>query len=131
MAVVSAAAVDARRDPGALGVEGHVLAGDAGREALPPEVRRLTGEEVVDIWTVYVTSLTTGPETLLHGDLHIGNTYVVPDGEGGFLDWQVLCSGNWTQSALTETDRRRHEEDLVGEYLASLEVRVKDRPSID
>lgn len=138
MAVVSAAAVDARRDPGALGVEGHVLAGDAGREALPPEVRRLTGQELVDIWTAYVTSLTTGPETLLHGDLHIDNTNVLPDGEVGFLDWQVLCRGNWThdvgywiQSALTETDRRRHEEDLLGEYLAFLEVRVEDRPSID
>ena len=29
------------------------------------------------------------PQTFLHGDGHIGNTYVLPDGTGGLFDWQV------------------------------------------
>jgi Ser/Thr protein kinase RdoA (MazF antagonist) len=33
------------------------------------------------------------PQTLLHGDAHFGNTYVLPDGTGGLLDWQVSARG--------------------------------------
>jgi hypothetical protein len=69
----------------------------------------------------------SGPQTLLHGDTHVGNTYTLPDGSLGFLDWQLVRTGNWSYdvgyfvtSALTEADRRTHERDLLDHYLAEL-----------
>lgn len=32
-----------------------------------------------------------GVGTLVHGDDHLGNLYVEPDGRTGFLDWAVVC----------------------------------------
>jgi hypothetical protein len=103
------------------------------------EVRKLTGEELVgNVWARYIGGLNTGPQTLLHGDAHIGNTYVLPDGEIGFLDWQVVRQGHWShdvgyfvQGALTEADRRRSEGELVEEYRGSLDVPVDERPTAE
>ena len=84
---------------------------------LPDEVARYDGDEIVDLWVRFVSSLTTGSMTLLHADLHIGNTYVLPDDEVGFLDWEVTRRGNWSQDlgyfvigALPEADRRSSQE---------------------
>jgi hypothetical protein len=68
-----------------------------------------------------------GPQTLLHGDTHIGNTYTLPGGEVGFLDWQLVRTGHWSYdvgyfvtSALTPADRRAHERPLLEHYLDHL-----------
>ena len=73
---------------------------------------------------------------LLHGDPHIGNTYMLPDGELGFLDWQVVRQGCWAhdigyflQSALTTSDRRVFERDLIEEYRTALSVAESERPT--
>src|SRR3546814_7238951 len=75
-----------------------------------------SSDQIVAFWTRYVGSLGRGPVTLLHGDAHVGNTYVLPDGSVGFLDWQVVRRGCWSQDvgyflvgALTQDDRREHE----------------------
>src|ERR1700712_1663292 len=89
----------------------------------PGEVMSLTMDRLVDsVWKPYIRSLTTSPQTLLHGDPHIGNTYVMPGGEVGFLDWQMARRGNWSldvgyflQGALTIEDRRNHERALLAE----------------
>lgn len=106
--------------------------------ALPPEITKYSGNEIVGLWSRYVASLTQGPVTLLHGDAHIGNTYVLPDGDVGFLDWQVLRRGEWSQdvgyfliSALTEEDRRKNEADLLDVYRGSLQVPECERPTAD
>jgi hypothetical protein len=109
------------------------------RDALPDAVRRLSGDALVDtVWADYLDTLTTGPQTLLHGDPHIGNTYTLPDGDVGYLDWQVVRRGNWShdvgyfiQGALTEDDRRRHERDLVEEYRTALDLGAGERPTAD
>lgn len=72
------------------------------------------------------------PHTLLHGDTHIGNTYVLPDGTGGLLDFQLMVRGPWchdlTYLIITGLDidvRRQHERELITLYcdtLASLGV---------
>jgi sulfur transfer complex TusBCD TusB component (DsrH family) len=106
---------------------------------IPGEVQRRSGEELVgDIWARGVGTLTMGSQTLLHGDPHIGNTYLLSDGEVGFLDWQVVRRGNWShdvgyfiQSALTPEDRRASEVDLVEEYRRSLEIPDPDRPTAE
>ncbi|BBX15587.1 aminoglycoside phosphotransferase [Mycolicibacterium duvalii] len=104
-----------------------------------PEVLALNGTELfVDVWARYIGTLTTSPATLLHGDPHIGNTYVLPGGEVGFLDWQMVRRGNWSldlgyflQGALTIEDRRRTERDLLDEYRAALHLPDETMPSRD
>ncbi len=98
-----------------------------GRPSLPPEVRAWSGDDVVDLWVTFVDTLDAGPLTLLHGDAHIGNAYVLPDDTVGFLDWQVVRRGNWSQDvgyflqgALTTADCREHERALVVTYAESL-----------
>jgi Ecdysteroid kinase-like family len=109
---------------------------ERGAHALPQEVTKRPGREIVALWCGYVASLTEGSMTLLHGDAHIGNTYVLPDGDVGFLDWQVLRRGEWSQdvgyfliSALTAEDRRKNEAALLEEYRRTLQVPEEQRPS--
>jgi hypothetical protein len=56
------------------------------------------GKTVDELWEALWKAqqmLASGPQTLLHGDPHIGNTYLLPDGRGGFLDWQLMVKGRW------------------------------------
>ena len=81
----------------------------------------------------------TLPQTLVEGDMHIGNTYLLPDGSGGLLDWQLTCRGHHMHdvsylvtTALSIADRRAHEQDLVRFYLDRLAVEgVKSVPSFE
>jgi hypothetical protein len=106
-------------------------------KAIPSEVATLSGEEIESgYWARFIGSLGHGPPTLLHGDPHIGNTYVLPDDKVGFLDWQVLRRGNhsvdlgyFLQGALTVDDRRASEADLVEEYRNALELPGGERPT--
>jgi hypothetical protein len=70
---------------------------------------------------------TQAPTTLLHGDPHLGNTYLLPGERGGFLDWQLTMRGSWAHdvtyllvTALPTEVRRQHQHDLIGEYLDQL-----------
>jgi hypothetical protein len=65
----------------------------------------------------------TLPQTILHGDAHYANTYRLPDGTGGLLDWQVNARGflmhdigYLIQTALSVNARRWHERELLGYY---------------
>jgi hypothetical protein len=67
------------------------------------------------------------PQTLLHGDTHLGNTYFLPDGRGGLLDWQLMVRGHamhdvhyLVTTGLSIADRRAHERDLLRYYLDAL-----------
>jgi aminoglycoside phosphotransferase (APT) family kinase protein len=103
------------------------------------EILSLTGEQLfIDIWARYIGTLTAPktPQTLLHGDPHIGNTYVLPDDDVGFLDWQMARRGNWSldlgyflQGALAIEDRRRSERDLLDEYRGALTLPAEELPS--
>jgi len=105
----------------------------------PAAVMALSIDQLVeDIWKPYIRSLTRAPQTLLHGDPHIGNTYLLPGGEVGFLDWQVLRRGNWSldlgyflQGALTTEDRRAHEGALLAEYRDALGLPAAELPDMD
>ena len=89
----------------------------------PASVHALTIENLIeDVWKPYVRTLTVGPPTLLHGDAHVGNTYLTPAGDVGFLDWQVARKGNFAldlgyflQGAITTEDRRAHERELLAD----------------
>ncbi|SNQ52258.1 conserved hypothetical protein [Frankia canadensis] len=75
---------------------------------------------------------------LVHGDAHVGNTYLQADGHVGFLDWQVIGVGHWAHdvnyfliSALDLPVRREHERDLLAHYLKSLAEHGVAAPGID
>jgi hypothetical protein len=100
------------------------LAGDA----MPRELRAHDGDALLALWARYVDLLDRDPVTLLHADAHIGNTYVLPDGDVGFLDWQVSRRGNWSQDvghffqgAVVEADRRASEHAMLDAYLDELD----------
>ncbi|MBU8833527.1 phosphotransferase [Mycolicibacterium goodii] len=107
----------------------------------PPSVQALTIDHLVEgIWKPYIRTLTASsePQTLLHGDAHIGNTYLTSDGDVGFLDWQVARRGNFAvdlgyflQGALNTHDRRAAERELLVEYRGSLGLPAAETPSMD
>jgi hypothetical protein len=77
------------------------------------------------------------PTTLLHGDPHLGNTYLLPGERGGLLDWQLMMRGSWAHdvtyllvTALAPEIRRTHQRGLLAEYLERLaEAGVRRVPS--
>lgn len=84
-------------------------------------------------------SWSEGPQTLVHGDPHLGNTYALPDGRAGLLDWQVVfrtrgvreLSYSLVPGIDTEV-RRTHERGLIQRYLEGLRAGgVADPPSFD
>jgi thiamine kinase-like enzyme len=67
------------------------------------------------------------PQTLLHGDTHLGNTYQLADGTAGLLDWQLMVRGHhmhdvnyFITTGLSIEDRRNHERELLEYYLDRL-----------
>ncbi|KAI1822361.1 kinase-like domain-containing protein [Xylaria intraflava] len=65
-------------------------------------------------------------QCLLHGDAHLGNTYL-DNGSPRFLDWQMIHIGSafhdvayYIAGALTVEDRRAHEWEIVDHYLSML-----------
>lgn len=100
------------------------------------------GHSVGELWKALGRSrilLEEAPATLLHGDTHLANTYLLPDGTGGLLDWQLQVRGCWAHdvvyllaTGLSVEQRREHAERLLGGYLAALaEAGVVDGPSLD
>ncbi len=88
------------------------------------------GKTVDELWAALWTAqqiLAEGPQTLLHGDPHIANTYLLPGHRGGFLDWQLMVKGRWAHdftylliTGLSPEDRRKHQRDLLSFYLDEL-----------
>ncbi len=107
-------------------------------DTVPPEVHELGRQIVDDHWVRFIGTLATSTPTLVHGDAHIGNTYVLPDDDVGFRDWQVARRSNWSidvgyflQGAITKEDRRANERDLVEEYRSSLDLPAAQRPGTE
>ena len=75
------------------------------------------------------------PQTVLHGDTHIGNTYLLPDGKAGLLDLQLSVRGYCMHdvsylisTALPVDQRRTHEQPLIRYYLERLASYGVDKP---
>lgn len=81
----------------------------------------------------------TLPQTIVHGDAHIGNTYLLPDDTGGLLDWQLTVRGAWVHdvnyiviTALSRQTARENEQELLNRYLERLkQYGVEKPPSYD
>jgi hypothetical protein len=76
--------------------------------------------------------------TLLHGDSHVGQTYITGDGRMGLADWQATMQGGWAYdyayfvgSACEPDDRRKWERELLELYLGGLDRAGGKAPSFD
>jgi hypothetical protein len=94
------------------------------------------------LWKGTVRSLAlnteTYPRTLLHGDSHIGQTYITADGRMGLTDWQATMQGGWgydfaytVGSALEPEDRREWDRELLELYLERLAEHGGKPPAFD
>ena len=79
------------------------------------------------------------PQTLLHGDSHIANSYRLPDGTGGLLDWQLSVRGYamhdvsyYINSSLPVEVRRAKEREILAFYRDRLgHYGVANPPDLD
>jgi aminoglycoside phosphotransferase (APT) family kinase protein len=69
----------------------------------------------------------TLPQTILHGDPHVGNIYLMPDGSAGLYDWQISVRGHVIHDVVYQITtglsielRRKHERELLAIYLDRL-----------
>ncbi|MGW0036992.1 phosphotransferase [Gordonia sp. NPDC003376] len=79
----------------------------------------------------------TGPQSMIHGDPHVGNHFFDTTG-AGLLDFQLVTSGHWASdvvyamaSSMTIDDRRTHERDLLTGYLDRLQSHTGAAPTFD
>jgi hypothetical protein len=84
-------------------------------------------ERVLDGFRALWKLSADAPHTLTHGDAHIGNTFVNADGTVTFIDWQAASAAPPTRDvayflvgALTVSDRRQHERELLEHYQNAL-----------
>ncbi|WP_059016706.1 phosphotransferase [Mycobacterium sp. M26] len=78
-------------------------------------------------------------QTLVHGDCHVGNTFVLPDGSMGFLDWQLSVRGYYMHdlsylivTGLDVASRRAHERRLIELHRDLLRGHgIEDLPTAD
>jgi aminoglycoside/choline kinase family phosphotransferase len=78
-------------------------------------------------------------QTVLHGDAHLGNTYLLPQGAAGLLDWQLCVRGYCMHdvSYLIATSlpialRREHERRLLSHYRERLlSLGVESPPGVE
>lgn len=105
--------------------------------AVPPEGRDSEGL-VAAYGTLPAIAEASPAWCLIHGDAHIGNTYIDGAGRPRLLDWQLVQKGPWyldvgyqIASALTVEDRRQAERDLLDGYTERLAAGGAPRPSRD
>lgn len=110
-----------------VGVKSRAVAGAVRAAAVIPAPLQKRQEE---LWQGLRRSFELNlqlPQTMLHGDSHVGQTYVTNTGRMGLADWQTTQKGGWAfdvayliNSALTVEDRRLWEQDLIRHYLDQL-----------
>jgi len=104
---------------------------------VPEPVR--DAERLFDAYRMLATKMPSEtPWSVVHGDAHVGNTYLDAAGRPSFVDWQLVQRGPWyvdvgyhIASALTVEDRRDTEHDLLRHYLDRLAGAGIDAPSWD
>ncbi|KAL6917052.1 hypothetical protein ACHAPO_009337 [Fusarium lateritium] len=96
-------------------------------DARPPVPAYMENRELIAATFKALWDSETKMNCLVHGDAHIGNTFISPSGEPGFLDWQVIHPGSamhdvayFIIGSLSIDDRRQHEKTLLQSYLEAL-----------
>lgn len=99
---------------------------DRARAVIPPGLQARQAE-IHGALRSSMAAASRGPQTYLHGDLHVANTYLTSSGGMGICDWQVGLRGSWSHdvayllaTALDPEDRREWDRELLGLYLEHL-----------
>ena len=106
-----------------IGAANRILSGfERGQQVIPARLFRRR-REVPDALMHSLEINMSGPQTMLHSDVHPGNWYVTRGGEMGLCDWQCVVQGGWARdvayalsAGLTTEDRRAWERDLVARH---------------
>lgn len=108
------------------------------RDVVPPAIKGAAERLWKGTARALEIAATRQPQTLLHGDPHVGQLYVTGDGRLGLTDWQSIMSGGWgydfgylVGSACELEDRRAWEGDLLELYLATLGEAGGSPPGFD
>jgi hypothetical protein len=106
------------------GIVGDYLRKPLRSAVVPAQLR--DPQRSLDVFWAFVDVSNQGPQTLLHGDPHIGNTYI-DDGVVGLCDWQTARRGSAAfdvayllGSSLAPETRRAAERQLLHDYLSAL-----------
>ncbi|WP_280397628.1 phosphotransferase family protein [Nocardia carnea] len=93
---------------------------DDGRAGgIPDPVRR--ADRLLAAMAAMDTLGAASTRCLVHGDLHAGNIYEMPDGSPGLIDWQVVQCGHWAQDVAYHLATVLHPGDLAGTERALLD----------
>jgi len=105
-------------------------------EVVPPHLHAI-GPRIMEQRDAFEAAWNRGAQTVVHGDAHIGNLYLLP-GTVGFLDWQVVqrCQGMrdvayFLVGSVPTALRRAHERELIAAYLATLRAARIAAPDFD
>jgi hypothetical protein len=124
------------------GAGGEFLRYQVERSEYKQELFLRLGRSFDDAWKCLWKAqeiLESEPTTLLHGDTHFGNTYLLPGDRVGLVDWQLMNRGRWSHdvtyilvTALDREVRRRSERDHLAYYLDRLRAEgVKTVPDLE
>ncbi len=102
-----------------------------------PAALRGEADRIFSSTHVSLALLNDTTPTLLHGDCHVGQTYMTNDGRMGLADWQATLRGGWAfdlayliGSACEPADRVAWEKGLIADYLERLTACGVDAPSL-
>ncbi|CAG9984347.1 unnamed protein product [Clonostachys byssicola] len=94
-----------------------------------------------EIWPATLKSVERNyslPPTVVHGDVHLGNWYITPEGHMGLTDWQAMARGHWSRdlayvmgTAVPAESRRLWEQEIVELYVAELEKAGGPKTSVE
>jgi aminoglycoside phosphotransferase (APT) family kinase protein len=119
---------------GGLAFIRHLIEESPYKQGLLARLGRSLDELWSHLWRAQAI-LDSEPTTLLHGDTHLGNTYLLPGGKAGVLDWQLMNRGRWSHdvtyiltTALDTAYRREHERELLAYYLEQLRAHGVEAP---
>jgi hypothetical protein len=103
---------------------------------VPEDVR--VPEQLVDALRALAARTPGAGWTVIHGDTHVGNTFLDGAGQPGLVDWQLVQHGHWAidvayhiASALAPETRAAEERDLLRHYLDRLGSEGVSPPAFD
>ncbi|MGV9970173.1 phosphotransferase [Nocardia beijingensis] len=121
-----------------IGMSKRARVGARRAAAVVPETLARDHDRLYHALQRSLQTASAGAQTFLHGDSHIGNTYITAGGRMGFTDWQVVLRGSWAYdvayvigSGLAVDDRRAWERELLAVYLDRLAACGAPAPDFD
>lgn len=110
---------------------------DGAKAVIPPRLFARADE----VWPATVKSVERNaslPQTAVHGDVHLGNWYITPQGSMGLTDWQAMASGHWSRdlayvmgTAVSIENRRAWEKEIVELYVSEFEKAGGPKTSVE